>query len=410
MKRREFLIGGGAVAAAMGHSRLPGLPELLRMADGRKVTTADEWRRLRRPEVLRLFEANQFGKTVAGRGRVVFQAAEVEKGALNGKAVRKQITVLWEGKPDGAKGDLLLYLPAGTKGAVPVFLGLNFGGNHTVQADRGIRLPEVWGRKPPATKHRAEESSRGSAASSWQVEMILSRGYGLATMYYGDIEPDFNGGLEYGARRQFLPPGKTEFAADEWGAIGGWAWGLSRIVDYLESDSDVDSRHIALMGHSRLGKTALWAGAQDERFGIVISNNSGEGGAAISRHAAGEDVARLNEVFPHWFCRNYRKYGGREKELPVDAHMLVALMAPRPVYVASAEEDKWADPEGEFMAAAEAGVVYELFGKKGLGSREMPGIHQPVMNTVGYHIRAGKHDVTAYDWEQYLKFARMHWN
>jgi hypothetical protein len=409
MKRREFLLGTGAAAAVMAQSGRLGLPDLLRMADGRKVTAADEWRRLRRAEVLRLFETCQFGKTVAARAKVIFQPAEVDKAALGGKATRKQVTVLWEGREDGAKGGLLVYLPAGAKGRVPVFLGLNFGGNHTVHADRWIRLPEVWSRRAPHGKKRAEESSRGSDASSWQVEMILAQGFGLATMYYGDIEPDFNGGLEHGARRQFLPPGKTEFAADEWGAIGGWAWGLSRIADYLETDKDVDARRIALMGHSRLGKTALWAGAQDERFGIVISNNSGEGGAAISRHGVGEDVARINEVFPHWFCRNYRKYGGRENELPVDAHMLVALIAPRPAYVASAEEDKWADPEGEFMAASEAGAVYELLGKKGLGTREMPGIHKPVMNTVGYHIRAGKHDVTAYDWEQYLKFARMHW-
>lgn len=408
MKRREFLTSTGAAAAMSQGARLD-LPDLLRMADGRRVTTADEWRRLRRAEVLRLFETHQFGKTVAGRGKVSFQAPEIDKAALGGRAVRKQMTVMWEGRADGARGDLLMYLPAGSKGRVPVFLGLNFRGNHTVLADRGIRLPEVWSRRAPYGKRRAEESSRGSDASAWQVEMILSQGFGLATMDYGDIEPDFNGGLEHGARRQFLPAGKSEFAADEWGAIGGWAWGLSRIADYLENDKDVDARRIALMGHSRLGKTALWAGAQDERFEMVISNNSGEGGAAISRHGVGEDVTRINEAFPHWFCRNYRKYGGREKELPVDAHMLVALIAPRPVYVASAEEDKWADPEGEFMAASEAGAVYELLGKKGLRTREMPGIHKPVMNTVGYHIRAGRHDVTAYDWEQYLKFARMHW-
>ncbi len=398
MNRRSFILG-----AALE------LPDVLRMTDGRKATSAKEWTRSRRPELLRLFEREQFGRTVAGKANVSFEKAGIEQGALDGKAVRKQITVLWEGRPDGPKADLLLYLPAGAKGPVPVFAGLNFNGNHTVHADPGIRLPMIWSRQEPHGPVRAVESRRGTDAGSWQVEMILSKGYGLATMYYCDIEPDFDGGLEYGARKQFLPAGRREFAADEWGAIGGWAWGLSRIADYLEKDRDVDARRIALMGHSRLGKTALWAGAQDERFSIVISNDSGEGGAAISRRPVGEDVARLNKSFPHWFCRNYRGYSGNERELPFDAHMLIAMMAPRPVYVASAQEDTWADPEGEFLAAAEAGVVYELLGKKGLGTMTMPEIHQPIMNTVGYHVRAGKHAVTAYDWEQYLKFARLHW-
>ena len=257
-------------------------------------------------------------------------------------------------------------------------------------------------------KQTADESARGSETQQWQVEKILAHGFALATMYYDDIEPDFNGGMKYGVRPLFFRTGQTEPAPDDWGAIGAWAWGLSRAADYLQTDPDIDARRIALMGHSRLGKTALWAGAQDTRFAIVISNESGEGGASLSRRSYGEDVKHLNNSFPHWFCGNYRRYTDHEAMLPVDSHMLMALIAPRPLYVASAEEDRGSDPRGEFLAAVAAGPVYALLGKKGIGTDQMPGLHQPVGDVVSYHIRTGKHDVTAYDWDQYLAFASRH--
>jgi hypothetical protein len=240
------------------------------------------------------------------------------------------------------------------------------------------------------------------------VEAILARGFGLAAMYYGDIEPDIPGATKSGIRGTYLHPGQEAPAEGEWGAIAAWAWGLSRVVDYLETDKSVDAGRLAIVGHSRLGKTALWAGAMDTRFGIVISNNSGEGGAAISRRVFGETVADLNTRFPHWFCGNYRKYSGREADMPFDAHMLLALAAPRPLYVASAEEDRWADPRGEFLAAVAASEVYELLGRKGVGTMAMPPVNQPVGDTVRYHVRTGKHDITAYDWQQYLDFAERH--
>jgi hypothetical protein len=404
----------GAVAAAQSagtnydESKVPRytLPELLVLKNGTRVRDAKAWQTRRRPEVFGLLETRMFGRAPGRPEQMSFELTSVDRNALGGKAVRKEIAI----NLPGQTLDLLLYLPANAHGKVPVFVGLNFNGNQAIDADPGIRPARVW-RMDPETRKPAPQTaapeSRGSAAHRWQLEKILARGYGLATMYYGDIEPDFDGMIQSSVRARYLK-GRTAPAPDEWGAIAAWAWGLSRAVDYLETDPGVDAKRIAVMGHSRLGKTALWAGAADQRFALVISNDSGEGGAAISRRVFGETVKDLNTRFPHWFCANYKQYSGREGEMPFDSHMLIALIAPRPVYVASAQEDKWADPKGEFLGAVAAGPVYALFGEKGIETETMPGIHQPVGDAVRYHIRAGKHDVTEYDWEQYLNFADRH--
>jgi len=384
------------------------LPELLVMSDGTKVTNAGMWRTKRRPQVLELFRKYVYGRAPVGRPKgMTFKVFDLDRKALNGLAIRKQVTVNFTGKEDGPSMDILIYLPGAAKGPVPTFVLLNFGGNHTIHPDPAIRLSTRWMRN----NRKATEETRGNSSKSYPVEKILARGYGLATIYYGDIDPDFHDGFKNGVQPVFdkLIDGKR--APDAWGSICAWAWGLGRAMDYFESDKQIDESRVAVLGHSRLGKTSLWAGARDERFALVISNNSGCGGAALSLRHFGETVKRINTSFSHWFCDNFKKYNDEEDRLPVDQHMLVALMAPRPVYVASADEDLWADPRGEFLACRNAEPVYKLLGLKGLDVAKMPALNEHIQKgRIGYHIRTGGHGLTEYDWQRYMDFADTHLN
>lgn len=379
------------------------LPDPLRCADGHIVETARQWEKVRRPELLRMFSELEYGVTPRRTGiKVKHELIATNPKAMGGLATQKQVRFTFTaagGKTLQAL--LLLYIPNGSKGRVPVIVSYNFHGNQTTTME-----PDVIPSPSKALMQAAGSDGwvRGEQMRRWSYELALQRGYAVATMNYHDICPDSPGLLSQGIP-SLLPdyePGNRK--KNEWGAIGIWAWGYSRIADYLEKDKQIDKDRMVVLGHSRLGKTALWAGAQDKRFWAVISNDSGCGGAALSKRVFGENVGRITANFPHWFCPAFNAYSENEAALPIDQHELLSLVAPRHVYVASAEDDQWADPRGEYLSLYHAGPVYRLYGMQGLPSEEQPAVQQPQHSDVGYHIRSGGHDVTPYDWQCYLDF------
>jgi hypothetical protein len=392
-------------------SKMPAytLPDPLMMRDGKKVVSIEQWDNIQRPWLYHLFEENVYGRFPVNNINFSYSLMGIDSNAMEGKAIRKMVTVYFNENQDPQNSiSLLMYLPKNVSKPVPVFLGMNFYGNHSVTIEKDIPISGKYRIDGKGiVNHRATDSSRGSQAHQWQIEEILSHGYGLVTFFCGDAEEDNPEGWKTGIRTTLQ--NQLKIRPEEWSAIGAWAWALGRAMDYLEQDKSVNARKVALIGHSRLGKAALWAAACDKRFSIIISNESGEGGAALSKRWYGETVAIINEKFPHWFCSNYKKYNDNTAALPIDQHMLLSLMAPRPLYVASAMGDQWSDPKGEFLSAVNAGPVYLLFKKEGIGTNEMPPLNQPVGNTIRYHIRDGQHDVLLYDWKQYLSFADKQW-
>ncbi len=381
------------------------LPDPLISLDGSIIKESGQWENSRRDEVLKLFGEHVYGKVPEMNLEIRHTLTYTDMNALDGTAVLKEVEVQLMGPLDTVSFPILILLPRDHSGPVPLFLGMNFFGNHSICSDPGISITTSWipnSDEFGITQNRATEETRGVRAHRWPVEMILARGYGVATIYAGDIDPDFDDGFQNGVHRLDL----TERTPSSWGTIAAWAWGLSRSMDYLVEDPDIDAERIAVLGHSRLGKTALWAGAMDERFAMVFSNNSGCGGAALSRRPFGERVSVINEVFPHWFAATFNSYSDNEAECPVDQHMLLALAAPRPLYVASAGEDDWADQYGEYLSLYYGSRVYGLYGEDVLDKRELPPLDQPRWSgSLAYHIRTGKHDITPYDWEQFLNFA-----
>lgn len=368
------------------------LPDLLTTENGKKISSSKEWETIRRPEILSVFEQQVYGVTPQEKVKTTYRILEESTDALNGKATRKQIEITFSNQGIQRKALMLIYIPNSIKGKVPLFFAYNYWGNQVICKDNAI-IP-------------TSEKENGCRTNRWPVPMIIDSGYGIATILYEQIYLDNKeNGREPSILTLFGEKNPANLAPNDCQAIGAWAWGMSRAMDYFEQDKRIDTSKIILMGHSRQGKAALWAGAQDHRFAIIISNCSGCGGAALSRRAFGETVAIITTAFPHWFCKNFTKYANNEHQLPVDQHQLIALIAPRPVYVVSAAEDLWADPKGEFLSALMAGEVYELYGYKGLEQKEQPELNEPIMNRVGYHIRTGIHDVTEYDWKQYIRFA-----
>jgi len=389
------------------------LPDLLITNGGDSIVNRSQWERIRRPEVLDLFENHMFGRVpVNVENELRFEV--IESGlVLQGRARRLQVRLFFSREQDAPAVDVLIYLPivATRRDACPMFVGLNFMGNHTITKDPVVHVTKSWVRNKDNIGYqdnKASLTSRGISAHRWPIELLVGSGFGLATAYYGDIDPDFDDGFNNGVHA--LYPKGEDSKGQQWGSIATWSWGLSRILDYLQTLEVVNSKQIGVIGHSRLGKTSLWAGATDERFAVVISNDSGCGGAALSRRQFGETVQRINTSFPHWFCDKFQDYNANETALPVDQHMLIALIAPRPVYIASASEDLWADPQGEFLSGQLAQPVYDLYSATGLDVDVKPESNQPVGDHVAYHLREGKHNLLEYDWRQYIEFAKRHYN
>jgi hypothetical protein len=321
------------------------------------------------------------------------------------KAIRRQVTIYFSKDKSGPKMDLLIYLPVNADKPSPMLLNISFTANSLTVDDPGVKEGEIWNHK----KQRVPASS-GIRFGSLNVVSFLEKGFSVATVYYGDIDPDFEGGLQYGVRSLYLKYGQTERADNDWGTIGAWSWGLSRVMDYFKIDDSVDAERVAIMGVSRLGKTVLWAGAIDTRFAMVIDVCSGEGGSALSRRNYGETIAHLVEPsrYPYWFCPNYRKYGDHVDQFPVDAHMLLALIAPRPVLLVTGNMDKWSDPKGAFLSAVAAGPIYDLLGKEGLGISDLPPAGEPILHDIGFYMHDGGHGPDPSDWDVILKFMQMH--
>ena len=363
----------------------------------------------RRAELLELFKREIYGQAPGWRPNLSVTVAEREPDACGGIATRWQLQV----SIDGAPGfDLLAFVPNHRDGPVAGFCGLNFRGNHACHPDPAIALARGWVPDDGivgASGHEASSALRGSGALRWPIELICSRGYAVATVYCGDFDPDFHDEFVNGVHGLAAAAGYGHDPVAGWGAIGAWAWGLSRALDALDAVDGFDTTRVAAIGHSRLGKTALWAGAQDERFAAVISNNSGCLGAALSRRCFGETVGKITTTFPHWFCGNCAGYAKREDELPVDQHQLLALIAPRPLYVASATGDAWADPRGEWLSTLAADEVYQELDTIGLGGvTQQPEAGEPAGELVRYHLRPGPHGITAWDWWHYCDFADAH--
>ncbi len=384
------------------------LPDPLIFNDGKPVTTPREWTNKRRAEVLRIFEEEQFGKWPARKPKVHYELKQ-DRG-LDGYAVRKQVTIYFSKEDHGPRADLLIYLPSDANAPVPLLLNLSFTPNNLTVRDEGILPGHRWDDESKSYVTVETPDSAAFPGLEAVVRKFLDAGFGFATVCYTDFEPDTHDAAIYGVRGLYMEDADEERGPDDWGTISAWAWSVSQIIDYFEKDDDIDAARIALTGCSRLGKTTLWAGAKDTRIAVVIPSCSGEGGAALSRRRFGETVAHLTTPsrYPYQFAPNYATHGEDMENMPMDAHMLIALIAPRPLLLSTGSTDRWSDPKGEFLAAVEAGPVYRLLGKDDLGTDVMPEAERPIYNTLGYVMHEGGHGVLPGDWNHYLEFIKRY--
>jgi hypothetical protein len=377
------------------------LPDPLVLANGQPVTNATVWFQQRRPEILQLYETQIYGRVPATAPKATFTLVSTDAHALNDTAIHEQIAVHFGGA-DGPTANVALYLPAKATGPVPLILSVSFSAA-PANPSPALRLTTVDPTKAPPPA--ATSAMRGPGPGE-PIADILARGYGYAVVRYTEIEGDRADTNLSLVRKLALAPGQSAPAPDEWGTISAWAWGLSRIVDYLETNPAVDAKRIALVGHSRLGKTVLWAGAQDDRFAVVYSSQGGEMGSSLARRDFGESVDDMAQNFPWQFAGNFQKYPGHWNDMPVDTHFLISLIAPRPLLISGGSGDQWSDPKGEFLGEVAAGPVYRLVGKKDLGTTEMPGLDTPVVSgDLAYYEHTGPHAITMADWKVFLDFA-----
>ena len=381
------------------------LPDPLKLNNGKSVRDAKTWDTKRRPEIMEMFEAQQYGRAPGRPAGERFEVTETGP-AFNGKAIRQQVTISFSKDESWPRIHLLIYLPAAEHKPVPMFFTISFVAVQDAVDDPAISPDKIW--DPKTNTRIPAPKSRGFGRIN--VEPLLDAGFGVATFYYGDVDPDYPSGFTNGIRAHYLKPGQTERAPDDWGSIAAWAWGMSRVEDYFETDKRIDSKHVAIHGVSRLGKTVMWAGAHDQRFAAVIASCSGEGGAALSHRNYGETIAHLTAPsrYPYQFAANYAKYAGFPDTAPMDANLLVALIAPRPLLLQTGSTDQWSDPKGEFLAAVAAGPVYKLLGKDSLDIEAWPAANQAILHDLGYYMHEGGHGMVPGDWDVYIRFLKMH--
>jgi hypothetical protein len=381
----------------------PDPPDSLVMFNGEPVATRQEWFDQRRPELKALFQHYMYGwfpPPTEVRGTVTYRDTHF----FGGNATLKLVSLKF-GPPEAPEIHLLMVSPNHRRGPSPVFLGMNFTGNHTLVTDTNVPLTTSWmpGRMPVVTNNHATEAGRGTETHVWELEQSIDRGYAVATYYCGDVEPDTTNAQD-GVRETIRVPR----SADDWGTLAAWAWGMQRAVDYLARDPDIDPQRIAVVGHSRFGKASILAAAFDERIALVIPLQAGCGGTAPSRGHVGESVKRINTSFPYWFCDVFKEFNDQPERLPFDQNCLIALCAPRPVLLGAAVEDTWANPVGAFEMLRAADKVYRFVGAEGFSATTMPATNTLVDSNLGYFIRPGKHSMTKEDWKYFLDFADKH--